>query len=112
MTNDTARLDRLAGSFRELHQIGKPLLSSNAWGGPCAWAGGGAGALAFATSSAGVAEARSAQDNNTAGRVAFDVLRRVADLVSVPVTADLEGGYGLSGPELVAALVDAGAVGC
>ncbi len=112
MTHDTARLDRLARSLRELHQIGTPLLLINAWDGPSAKAVEAAGARAIATSSAAVAETRSAQDNNTASRVAFDVLRRVADLVSVPVTADLEGGYGLSGPDLVAALLGAGAVGC
>ena len=32
--------------------------------------------------------------------------------VTVPVTADLEGGYGLAGDELVDALLAAGAVGC
>jgi 2-methylisocitrate lyase-like PEP mutase family enzyme len=32
--------------------------------------------------------------------------------VGVPVTADVEAGYGLAGRELIEALLDAGAVGC
>jgi len=40
------------------------------------------------------------------------VLRRITHGVGVPVTADVEAGYGLAGRELVEALLDAGAVGC
>jgi 2-methylisocitrate lyase-like PEP mutase family enzyme len=43
---------------------------------------------------------------------AFGVIARVARGVSVPVTADLEAGYGLSPEDLVGRLLDAGAVGC
>ena len=43
---------------------------------------------------------------------AFGVIRRIARSVSVPVTADVEAGYQLPPAELVARLLDAGAVGC
>ena len=43
--------------------------------------------------------------------VAFGALRRIADAVKLPVTADLEDGYGLSPEEFVDRLADAGACG-
>src|SRR6202044_3752107 len=43
---------------------------------------------------------------------AFTQLRQISAAVDVPVTADLEGGYGRAPGELVDALLDAGAVGC
>ena len=43
---------------------------------------------------------------------AFGVIARITRNVSVPVTADVEAGYGLSAKELVERLLDAGAVGC
>jgi 2-methylisocitrate lyase-like PEP mutase family enzyme len=44
--------------------------------------------------------------------VAFSAVARVASAVELPVTADLEAGYGLDSEAFVAALLDAGAVGC
>lgn len=43
--------------------------------------------------------------------VTFGALRRVTDAVSLPVTADLEDGYGLSPDELVQRIADAGVCG-
>jgi hypothetical protein len=43
--------------------------------------------------------------------VAFGALRRIADAVRLPVTADLEDGYGLTPAEFVDRLVEAGACG-
>jgi 2-methylisocitrate lyase-like PEP mutase family enzyme len=43
---------------------------------------------------------------------AFAAVRRIADAVAVPVTADLEGGYQLGPDELVERLLAAGAIGC
>src|SRR4029453_13645438 len=40
------------------------------------------------------------------------VIGRLTRSVSVPVTADVEAGYGLSPNDLVERLLDAGAVGC
>jgi len=42
----------------------------------------------------------------------FDAVRRITRAVDVPVTVDAEAGYGLPAAELVARLLDAGAVGC
>jgi 2-methylisocitrate lyase-like PEP mutase family enzyme len=42
---------------------------------------------------------------------AFAAVRQIASAVTVPVTADLEAGYGLDAGELVERLLDAGAVG-
>jgi 2-methylisocitrate lyase-like PEP mutase family enzyme len=43
---------------------------------------------------------------------AFGVVARIARSVPVPVTADIEAGYGLSPEDLIALLLEAGAVGC
>ena len=42
----------------------------------------------------------------------FAAILRIARSVDVPVTADIEGGYGLTPEEIVQRLLDAGAVGC
>jgi 2-methylisocitrate lyase-like PEP mutase family enzyme len=42
----------------------------------------------------------------------FAAIGRVARAVDVPVTADVEDGYGLDADELAAGLLEAGAVGC
>jgi 2-methylisocitrate lyase-like PEP mutase family enzyme len=112
MSNDAARLDALARRLLALHRPGRPLILVNAWDPASAKAVESAGAAAVATSSAAIAEASGRSDDNTAGSAAFDALRAIVEHVTVPVTADLEGGYGLSGRDLVAALLDAGAVGC
>jgi 2-methylisocitrate lyase-like PEP mutase family enzyme len=43
--------------------------------------------------------------------VAFGALARIAQAVSLPVTADLEDGYGLTAEEIVERLLNAGACG-
>jgi len=43
---------------------------------------------------------------------AFGVVARIARSVPVPVTADIEAGYGFSPEDLIARLLEAGAVGC
>jgi 2-methylisocitrate lyase-like PEP mutase family enzyme len=43
--------------------------------------------------------------------VAFRALRHIADSVKLPVTADLEAGYGLAPAEIVEGAVEAGACG-
>jgi 2-methylisocitrate lyase-like PEP mutase family enzyme len=101
-----------AQRLRELHQPGNPLILVNAWDAASARQVEAAGGLAVATSSAAVAAAWGEQDNNTGREAAFTVLRRITRAVGIPVTADIEAGYGLTGAELVEALLDAGAVGC
>jgi 2-methylisocitrate lyase-like PEP mutase family enzyme len=59
-----------------------------------------------------MAAARAGSDGNCDREAAFAQLRQITGAVDVPVTADLEGGYDLAPDDLVAALLDAGAVGC
>ncbi|MFG3679991.1 isocitrate lyase/phosphoenolpyruvate mutase family protein [Micromonospora chalcea] len=104
-----------AQRFRALHRPGEPLILANAWDAVSARLVSAAGARAIATTSAGVAWSRGAPDGDLLAReTAVDVIRRVADAVRLPVTADIESGYG-DNPEQVAetvtAVLAAGAVG-
>jgi 2-methylisocitrate lyase-like PEP mutase family enzyme len=73
----------------------------------------GAGFPVIATSSHAVAASLGFPDGDVmpAG-AAFDAIARIAASVDLPVTADLEAGYGLAAADLVGRLLDAGAVGC
>ena len=71
-----------------------------------------AGFPALATPSAGIAASLGYEDGSTPPEEMFAVVARIARAVSVPVSADVEGGYGLAPRELVGRLLDAGAVGC
>ena len=101
--------------FRSLHCPGQPLVLPNAWDAASARLIEEAGAAAIATSSAGVAWSVGAGDGERMGRDrALDLIARVASMVSVPVTADIEGGYaedpdGVA--ETIRRVLDAGAVG-
>jgi 2-methylisocitrate lyase-like PEP mutase family enzyme len=112
MSTDTKRLIEAAQRLRELHQPGNPLILVNAWDVASARQVEAAGGAAVATSSAAVAAASGGPDDNTGLEAAFAALRRITRGVAVPVTADVEAGYGLTGRELVEALLDAGAAGC
>lgn len=101
--------------FAGLHKAGEPLLLANAWDVASAVAVQAAGARAIATTSAGVAWSLGVPD---AGGLDADhaaaVIARIAAAVSVPVSADIEAGYGDSPDAVattVAAVVRAGAVG-
>ncbi|SCF29895.1 2-Methylisocitrate lyase, PEP mutase family [Micromonospora viridifaciens] len=101
--------------FRSLHIPGEPLVLVNAWDAASARIVAAAGARAVATTSAGVAWSLGAPDGDTLGRdAAVDLIRRVVAAVSLPVTADIESGYGDTVDEVaatVAAVLAAGAVG-
>ena len=106
---------RNAEVFASLHRAGAPLLLANAWDVASAVAIEGAGAKAIATTSAGVAWSLGVPDAAGLGaRKAAEVIARITAAVSVPVSADIEAGYGDS-PDAVAATalaaVQAGAVG-
>jgi 2-methylisocitrate lyase-like PEP mutase family enzyme len=113
----TIRTD-LATAFRRLHrpQDGAILILPNAWDAMSARVIEHAGARAIATTSAGVSWALGRPDGQglTRGDM-VEAVRRIARTVGVPVTADIESGYGSGSPEEVAetvrAIVDAGAVG-
>jgi len=102
-----------ARQLRELHVPGRPLILPNAWDAASARAVERAGFPVVATSSLAVAESLGFEDGQKmAAATAFEALGRIASSVSVPVTADIEAGYGLSAEELVQKLLGARAVGC
>jgi 2-methylisocitrate lyase-like PEP mutase family enzyme len=106
---------RKADALRRLHDRSRILVLPNAWdvGSACVFAA--AGFPAVATSSAGVAWALGHPDGQHISRAEMaDAVRRIARRVAVPVTADMEGGYGddgASAAETVRAVIAAGAVG-
>lgn len=112
---DYARLERLsayARTLRDLHQGPAPLILPNAWDALSARAIVEAGFPVVATSSSAVAASLGYPDGEAMSPdEMFWMVRHIAASVSVPVTADLEAGYGLDPRELVARMVDAGVVG-
>jgi 2-methylisocitrate lyase-like PEP mutase family enzyme len=102
--------------FHSLHVRGQPLVLFNVWDAGSARAVADGGAAAIATGSWSVAAANGFKDGeHLPVDFALENLRRIVDAVALPVTIDLESGYGDS-PEQVAATVAAalkcGAVGC
>ena len=87
----------------------------NAWDAASARIAERAGSKAVATTSAGVAWSLGAPDGDALGRdEAVALVRRVVGAVSVPVTADIESGFGKTPDdvaETVRAVVAAGATG-
>ena len=107
---------RKAEQFRALHIAGKPLVLFNVWDAGSAKAVATGGAEAVATGSWSVANANGFADGEHIPlALAIDNLRRIVGATDLPVTIDLESGYGDT-PELVgqsiALAIDAGAVGC
>ncbi|MGC4994929.1 isocitrate lyase/PEP mutase family protein [Streptomyces sp. DT195] len=101
--------------FRSLHTPSAPLALANAWDTASARVVEAAGAPAIATTSAGVSWALGSPDGGSLTRErALEVIARIADAVTVPVTADIEDGYGEDASavaETVAGVIEAGAVG-
>jgi 2-methylisocitrate lyase-like PEP mutase family enzyme len=107
------RLEDRCRLLRELHVPGDPLVLPNVWDVPSARVVVAAGFPVVATTSAGVAEALGYDDHEGAPAAEmFAAAGRIARAVDVPVTADVEAGYGLSPPALVEALTEAGVAGC
>jgi 2-methylisocitrate lyase-like PEP mutase family enzyme len=104
-----------AQAFRALHKGSEILLLPNVWDVASARIIEAAGFPAIATSSAGVAFSLGYPDGQKIPRQEmFAAIARIAKAVKVPVTADVESGYGNS-PEAAAdtarAVIAAGAVG-
>jgi 2-methylisocitrate lyase-like PEP mutase family enzyme len=101
-----------AAALRALHVPGDPLILPNAWDAGTARLVEQAGFPAVATTSSGVAESLGYADGQrTPVEEMLAAVARVARAVQVPVTADMEAGYGLDGAELAQRVVAAGAVG-
>ncbi len=108
-----AELPDQARRLRELHAGAEPLVLPNAWDVASARLVERLGFPAVATTSAGVAEALGWDDGEKIpAQEMLGAVERIAGVVEVPVTADLEGGYGLEAADLVGRLLGAGAVGC
>ena len=101
-----------AAHLRSLHRGPELLVLANAWDVPSARVVEAAGFPAVATSSHAVADLYDVPDTGVLGDRAFEAVARIAGAVTVPVTADLEDGYGLAPDDFVGALLAAGAVGC
>ena len=94
-----------AQSFKQLHQPGNPIVLFNIWDAGSAKAVAESGARAIATGSAPVAMANGFPDGEQFPLDdALVVATRILSIVDLPLTMDLEGGYG-SSPEEVAASV-------
>jgi 2-methylisocitrate lyase-like PEP mutase family enzyme len=92
---------RKAEGFRGLHIPGKPLVLFNIWDAGSARAVASGGAKALATGSWSVANANGFSDGErTPLALAIDNVRRIVGATQLPVTVDLESGYG-DMPEVV-----------
>jgi 2-methylisocitrate lyase-like PEP mutase family enzyme len=112
---DTNRQRDLAETFRARHQAQPPLLLANAWDPLSARLVEDAGFDAVATTSGGVNWALGYADGEAAPwPEVVAATARIARVLRVPLTADIEEGYG-SGPadvaKNVAEIIAAGAVG-
>ena len=101
--------------FRALHRRrapDDPLVLPGPWDAVSAGVFVKAGFPALATPSAGIAHSLGYEDGAVPADEMFAAVARVCRSVDVPVSADLEGGYGLAPKELVERLLETGAVGC
>jgi len=118
MAGDSGIADqrRKAERFRALHVRGTPVILFNIWDPGSAKAVAAGGALALATGSWSVAHANGFADGEeTPLALVIDNLRRIARTVDLPVTIDLESGYGETSDrvgETIRQAIEAGAVGC
>jgi 2-methylisocitrate lyase-like PEP mutase family enzyme len=106
----------MAETFRSLHVPGRPLVLFNVWDPGTAKAVASAGAHALATGSWSVAAANGFADGEQLPLdLAIDNLARIVRATELPVTIDLESGYGETARDVarsVARAVAAGAIGC
>jgi len=106
-------LPEQAVAFLALHRPGHPVVLPTVWD---AWSAGlaqEAGFLGLTVGSHPVAVSLGTGDHE--GMTFTELLTRVAqitDASTLPVSVDIESGYGLSAKELVAGLLEVNAVGC
>lgn len=105
-----------AETFRSLHMPGRPLVLFNIWDAGTAKAVASSGVRALATGSWSVAAAHGFADGERVPLdFAIDNLARIVEATDLPVTVDLESGYGEIATEVartVGRAIDAGAIGC
>ena len=104
-----------AALLKKLHHGPNILILANAWDAVSARIVAEIGFPAVATTSAGVAATLGYPDGQRVSREEMlQVVARIARAVQVPVTADMEAGYGTSAEEMAdaaLALIEAGGVG-
>jgi 2-methylisocitrate lyase-like PEP mutase family enzyme len=105
----------LAERLRAMHSGPEILVLANAWDVASARIIEHAGFKAVATTSAGIANSLGYPDGQRVSRLEMlDVVRRISNAVSIPVTADMEAGYGETDDSMSAMareVLAAGAVG-
>jgi len=105
-----------ATTFKALHVPGNPLVLFNVWDAGSAKAVAAGGAKAIATGSWSVAAAHGFDDGEHMPLdLAVANLERIVAATDLPVTIDLESGYGANPDEVGATItraVQAGAIGC
>jgi 2-methylisocitrate lyase-like PEP mutase family enzyme len=113
MSNErTKLLAARADALRALHRPGRPVVLPNAWDVASARRFVKMGHAAIATTSAGVANSLGWADGEAMpADEMLAAVARIAAAVDVPVTADLEAGYGLAPEELAARVIASGCVG-
>ena len=115
MAIDKAQQAQKAALLKKLHQGPAILVLANAWDAISARVVEEIGFPAVATTSAGVAATLGYPDGQRVSRdEMLDVVARIARAVQVPVTADMEAGYGRTPAEMAEtalALIAGGAVG-
>jgi 2-methylisocitrate lyase-like PEP mutase family enzyme len=114
MTDPRAQVAK-ANAFRALHHGSKTLILPNAWDVASARIFEEAGVAAIATTSAGIAFSLGYPDGQKISRQEMlSVVARIAAKVKIPVTADVEAGYGhrpQDAAQTAKAVIAAGAVG-
>jgi 2-methylisocitrate lyase-like PEP mutase family enzyme len=107
-----ASMQALAGGLLALHQPGNPVVLPTVWDAWSATLAVEAGFAALTVGSHPVADSLGKQDNE--GMTFDDVLTRVEQItaaVDVPVSVDIESGYGQPAATLIDGLLRVGAVG-
>lgn len=111
----TAEQGRKAGILRDLHSDPAVLVLPNVWDPVGARVLASKGYPAVATASAAIASTLGFEDGEKIRRrTMLEIVARISRAVAVPVTADMESGYGASLAELedtIRCLLDTGAVG-
>lgn len=112
---DTPQQKQKAQALLAMHRSGDVLVLPNVWDVASARIVEDAGYRALATTSAGIAASLGYPDGQKIPRAEMlEVIARIAHAVKVPVTADVESGYG-TGPDAAKitalAVIEAGAVG-
>ncbi|MFD4995731.1 isocitrate lyase/PEP mutase family protein [Streptomyces buecherae] len=111
-----ANAENTAKAFLALHHgraPADPLILPGPWDAASARIFADVGFPALATPSAGIAASLGYEDGGgTPVDEMFAAITRITRVVDIPVSADVEDGYGLAPAELVERLLEAGVVGC